>query len=180
MLNPIRFVNNIFDDQNFSDKSLRIFTEDHLIRLANNNTSGTYTPLLLATTTRYTIFYGDLSSEDIKKAISQGFTLGTNFARTAFLKGLSDYKNLIAFRVKENTPAYEEFFPHGVSEFYEAPLDGLSIIMDRLMAASNTHLLVSDPTEVAAMLVLVNNYKAARTAQLNAFSLAPIPFNTVT
>lgn len=165
-----RLVNDIFADRELTDSNLRAFAEDHLIRLANNNPGSVYTPLITATTTLYTAYYGSMTSEATKEAISEGLTIAMNAAATAVLDKLSNQRDLVAYKFGADSPTYQQFFPQGMDEYRRARLDDLTTILDRYMVAANLHLTADFPAEVTEVGNLITAYTTARTAQRDAFS----------
>lgn len=172
MLNPERLVDDLFDDPKLSDINLRAFSEDHLMRLSLpvNNLGGVYSTLVAETTTKYNAFFGSMTNESVKKAISEGLTIATMNARAALLAYLSKLQGLIKFKFGENSPTYQQFFPLGMTEYYEARLDELETIIQRFINAANANLLASHPTEVAELVSKANDFETARDAQQSAFA----------
>ena len=170
MLELTRLVNDIFDDKDLSDSNLRAYADDHLIRLANNNPGSVYTPLITDTTTAYTAYYGSMTDEATKEAVSEGLTITMNTAKDAVLEKLSKQRDLVAYKFGADSPTYQQFFPQGMDEYRRAQLDDLTTILDRYSAAANLHLTADFPAEVTEVDALVTAYKDARTAQRDAFS----------
>jgi len=170
MLNPIRLSNDIFDDPKLSDQKLRTYSDDQLIRIANNNPGGIYTGLITATTTAYTAYYGNMTNEAVILAVSEGLTVAMNGARTIVWDKLSTQQGLLVFLFGEESSIYQQFLPQGLTEYHNAALDNLTIILDRYETAAVAHLTAGYPLEVTAVATMIANYKAARTAQRDAFS----------
>jgi|GEM_PF-2569132 len=170
MLNPIRLTNDIFSDPKLSDQKLRTYSDDHLIRLANNNPGGIYTGLITATTTAYTAYYGSMTNEAVIIAVSEGLTVAMNEARDLVLEELSKQQGLLTFLFGDGSNIYQQFLPQGLTEYQRVALDNLSVILDRYVTAAVAHLTAGYPAEVTAVSGLVTNYKAARAAQRDAFS----------
>ena len=170
MLNPIRLVNDLFEDRQLSDANLRSFTEDHLSRLAQpeNNPGSIYSALISATTTKYTNYYGKISTEASRKAIAEGTTVTRNNARKATEEKISQLQGLVKFKFGETSAIYQEFFPLGVTEYIEAREGDVGTLFDRFVTTATTHLTADYPAEVTAMTTLVtafhNSYAARETA----------------
>ncbi len=170
MIQLTRLVNDIFDDRELTDANLRTYADDHLIRLANKNPNSVYAALIADTTSRYTDYYGSMTSEATKEAISEGLTIARRYAEEEVLAKLSRQRDLIAYKFGTDSPIYQQFFPQGMDEYRRARLDDLTTILDRYMAAATVHLTPEFPLEVAEMADLVLAYNNARTAQRDAFS----------
>ncbi|MCG3164341.1 MAG: hypothetical protein POELPBGB_00095 [Bacteroidia bacterium] len=167
MLNPIRLCFDLFDNEKLSNANLRGFTDNFLIRLALNNPGGIYTGLITDTTGKYTAFYGKITNEAVKDAISQGLTIATNNAKTAVIGELSNLQNLVKYRFGETSSTYQEFYPHGMDEYHQAKIDDIATILDRFVVAATTHLTAA---EAAQAVTLTGNFKTARNAQVTVFA----------
>ncbi|MCF8257978.1 MAG: carboxypeptidase-like regulatory domain-containing protein [Flavobacteriales bacterium] len=170
MITLTRLTNDIFADRDLSDANLRTFADDHLIRLANKNPGSIYDGLITATTTAYTAYYGIMTNQAVKEAVSEGLTESMNFKRDLVLARMSTQQDLISFLFKADHLTYQQFFPQGMTEYINARLDNLTTILDRYLVAMNANMPVAHATEVNDITNLINDYKAARTAQRDAFS----------
>ena len=167
MLNPIRLCFDLFDDEKLSNANLRGFTENFLIRASGNNPGGIYTTLIMDTTTKYTNFFGKITSELVKEAISQGLTIATTNAKVAVIGELSKLQNLVKYKFGETSTTYQEFYPHGMEEYHQAKIDDLAPLLDRFVTAAVTHLTA---VEAAQAITLTNAFKTARAAQVTVFA----------
>lgn len=167
MINILRLVRDLYDDRELIDSRLRAFADDHLIRLANNNPGNVYDPLITATTTVYTAYYGSMTNEAVKEAITEGLTIATDNAAKAVIAKLSSQQNLVAYNFGKDSTIYQEFFPLGMDEYHQARIDDLGTLLDRYIAAATTHLTPAQAGEVSTLATAFTN---ARTAQRNAFS----------
>jgi len=171
MLNPERLIEDLFDDQRLSDAKLRGFSDDALLRMSfpDNNPGGIYSTLITDTTSKYNAFFGKMNNVAIKKAISEGLTVTMEASRTAVVNYISDLNNLVKFKFKNSPATYQEFYPLGMKEYYDADLSQLPTLLARIKAAANTHLLASNPAEVGELIALIDAFTAARTAQQTLF-----------
>jgi hypothetical protein len=170
MINLLRLTNDIFDDKALSDLNLRSFSDNHLIRLANNNPGGVYSPMIASTTVAYTAYFGNMTNEAVKEAISEGLTVDMNIAREAVINKISKQQALVIFLFGDGIGIYQQFFPHGMDEYHQSKLDNLTTILERYQTAANAHLFTTYPTEVSDVTALITAYRNARNAQLSAFS----------
>lgn len=169
MLNPIRLVNDMFDTRALSDINLRTFADNHLIRLANNNPGSIYTPMITSTTGAYMAYFGVMTNEAVKEAISEGLTVDMNAARDAVVTKLSKQQALVIYLYGEGVGTYQQFFPQGMGEYHQAKLDNLTTIFERYQEAAITHLTANYLSEVNAITGLITAYRNARNAQVSAF-----------
>lgn len=171
-MNLEKLTENIFDDKNLSDTNLRFFTDDHLLRLslAANNPGGIYSPLITDTTTKYNAFFGRMTDAATKKAISEGLTITMEATKKAAIDFISDLRNLVIFKFRENSATYQEFYPQGMTEYHNANLPELPMLLQRYLTAATTHLNGSNPAEVTELTTKIDAFNAARTAQLTTFA----------
>lgn len=171
-MNPEKLIEDLFDDKNLADYNLRSFCDDHLLRLSipELNPGGIYNTIITATNTKYNAFFGKMTNEVTKKAISQGLTVNMETAKSEALEEVSHFENLVAFKFKPNTGTYKQFYPQGVSEYYDATIDQLPTIFTRIENAANANLLASNPADVAALIAKLSTFKDARAAQEVSFA----------
>jgi hypothetical protein len=167
MIDLLRLTNDVFDDASLSDPKLRTFAHDHLHRLTQLDTSGTFAPLIAATSTAYSAYYGNLTSEATAEAIGEGNTIATRNARAAVLKKLATQRHLVSFSFGQNGSVYQEFFPQGINAYRKASLDDLSTLLKRYETAALAHL---SPAEASQVQTLITAYTNARKDQLTTTS----------
>jgi hypothetical protein len=170
MFNPLRLCLDLFDDAALSDKGLQAFSEDHLLRIINNNPGAIYSTLISDTTTKYTAYYGKMSSQASQEAIKEGLTIAKNNARTNAEHKVSSLEGLVRFKFGVESQTYQEFYPHGLTEYHDSSDALLQIKFDRFVGAATTHLNADHPGEVTIISGLVTTFKNAHSAQNNAFS----------
>jgi hypothetical protein len=121
----------LFLSHKISRERLQAFCEYHIIALTNHNPGGIFTTLLTDVTNAFTAYYGDLVSASTNEAVKQGKTIAMKAARAALEKNISDNERLVAYTYRSDVRGYEEFYPHGVFEYYQADITELEIITDR-------------------------------------------------
>lgn len=122
MIELIRYFRILFLTPKLSRERLKAFCEDHIVRLTNNNPGGIFTTILTNVTAAYNAFFGDLSSFQLNEAVQEAKTEAMNASRTALLKQLSDNEKLVAYTYRNDAGVYQEFYPEGMDEYYQAPL----------------------------------------------------------
>src|SRR5688572_30545607 len=122
MIELIKYFRILFMSAKISRERLKDFTEDHIIRLTNNNPGGIFTVILTAVTNAYNSYYGDMSSEEVNLAVQEGKTVAMNNSRALLEKQLSDHEKLVAYTYRNAPETYEEFYPLGLKEYYDADL----------------------------------------------------------
>ncbi|HLG35930.1 MAG TPA: carboxypeptidase-like regulatory domain-containing protein [Bacteroidia bacterium] len=160
------FYKNFFDTKNISDDRLKKFAEHHLGALTANNSGGMFTTLLNDTNTAYNNYFGKISDEDINFAVQQSLTMSADNLIRTFKETVSRKEGLIASTFGTDSPAYQEFFPLGLTEYRHATKANVELLMNRMVSAANAH-----SAELGAPLAqlftdILSNYGTARTNQL--------------
>jgi hypothetical protein len=165
MMNPEKLIQDLFDDKNLSDANLRGFSEDMLQRMSLpvNNPGGIYSQLITDTSTRFTTFFGLMTNTATKKAISEGLTVTMNATKSDLLSYMSSLQGLVKFRFSETSATYQEFYPQGMSEYHDANLAQLPMLIDRFQNAANTHLTAAETGPLTARITAFTNARAAQT-----------------
>lgn len=167
MLNIINFFKILFDTVRISDLNLRKFCEDNLQRTIANNPGGIYNGLITDTTTAYNGYYGAIIDEDARTAVKEGSTIAMNNAMENFQDNVSQKEGIIRGTYGKDSPTYQEFFPYGLTEYSNANLQGVGVLMDRMVTASTAHQVELGLDFVTLFTNLRDTFNTARTAQLN-------------
>jgi hypothetical protein len=142
MINMETFFKNHFNTNRISDDNLRKFAEIHLQRMAAKNAGGQFSQMITDLTTAYTNYFGSMTDEDTKFAVQQGLTIAVENAVENFKKAVSQKEGIVRGNFGKNSPAYQEFFPLGLTEYNKANLQNVELLMQRMVTAANAH--VSD------------------------------------
>jgi len=166
MRNLLTYFKNIFDTKEISDENLRKFTEIHIQRLTNNNTGGIYDALILALVTAYTSYFGSITDEDTKTALKEGATVAMNIDMKAFKDAASQKEGIVRGIYGVKSPVYQEFYPHGITEYTNSTLENVETLMTRIVNAATNHQADIGDDFVNLFTLLKNNFGSTRTAQL--------------
>jgi|SRR5665213_3461194 len=158
---------NLFEGPRISDDNLKEFTEDHTQRLIANNNAGAFNPILSATQTCYTNYFGNISNEDTHSAVRKSLTLSADNLMETFKDTVSQKEGIIKGQYGVSSPTYLEFFPQGISEYRNAIKANIETLMNRMMNAATAHQTDLGNAFVQLFTDLHNNYVLARTSQLN-------------
>ena len=165
MRNLAFFFKNPFDDENISDERKNSFARDHINRTTDNNPGGRYTPMITATQTYYDGYFG--------KIVETGGSLALRKSKTITVEEVSkQVKNLISQKegvIKDIWPkkssGYTEFYPSGISEYWDATRDGILPLLDRYIEACGRHTGQLPANFVDQFRELRADYDAARSEQ---------------
>jgi hypothetical protein len=139
MIELAKYFRILFMSPQISRERLKDFTESHIARLNANNPGGIFTTILTNITILYNIYFGDLSSERVNLAVQEGKTIAMESSKTALLNNISENEGLISYTYRNNPETYEEFYPQGVDEYYQADLPTLETISERYKTVLNNH-----------------------------------------
>ncbi len=166
MINITVFFKNHLDTPHIGDDKLRKFTENHLQRMTANNPGGIYATLITDTAVVYTNYFGSMTDELTNSNIKEGKTVTVNLAVAAFKKEVSREEGLIRSKWGVGSPQYQEFYPQGVSQYTNASLENIEMLMVAFVNAATAHVADLGAPFVTKFTTLKNNFSAARTDQL--------------
>lgn len=156
---------NHFDNPEISDDELQKFSEDHLARL-----SAAHDPrlaeILADTGTAHLQFYGSISNEDVAAAVRQGMTVQVDNTIQEFKKLVQRKEGAVRSAFGQESAEYQDFFPHGLTEYTHATKETIERLMERLVTVANIHKGSLEPELVKDLALLRDKYKPQREAQL--------------
>lgn len=162
----IFFINH-FNTERISDNNIRKYAEDHLQRIIANNTGGIFNQLITDTTSAYNGYFGAITDEDSKTAIKEGSTISMNNALRQFKSDVSQKEGIIKGTYGVKSSVYQEFYPHGITEYTNATLGSAPLLMQRMITASTAHLADLGQPFVDLFTTHSNTFNTLRTSQLN-------------
>jgi len=161
-----RFPVNQFDTAKISDDSLKKFSEIAMQRFIANNPGSIYDTMIAAITAAHTDYYGAITDEDVKTAIKEGSTVAMNGSLKLFKETVSQKEGIIRGTYGADSPTYQEFFPHGITEYTKSTLATAETLMDRMVTASTAHVVELTAAFVTLFTNLKTSFLAKRDAQL--------------
>ncbi len=165
MVNLATFFKVPFDSKEISDDDLRAFTLDHLQRL-KAAAGAKYAALVAPTEAAYTGYFGAMTGEDTAASLREGLTRRVNAAVEAFQAAVSQKEGIVRGTFGKDAPAYQEFFPRGLSEYGRATLAEIETLMTRMTDAALRHKTELGQPLADQFAALRAEFVAARTAQL--------------
>jgi len=169
-LNPMislqNFYSNPFDTKNIGDDNFKKFVQKHLAQAAAKNGGGLFTTMIADTTVAYTNYFGAIDDEDVKSAVQQSLTMAADNLIKTFKGSVSQQEGFIRSFYAVSSPAYQEFFPHGITEYREGNKANIETLMNRIATASQNHVADLGAPFVAIWTNIKSNYQTARSSQL--------------
>lgn len=115
------------------------FAEDTIQRTTANNPGGIYDTLITDTVTQYTGYFGALSDKSTQKAVLESKTLSMENSLQTFKSFVSRQEGLIRSKWGKDAPEYQEFYPQGITEYTNATLSTVEVLMSRYKNAAAEH-----------------------------------------
>ena len=180
-MNLDNFFRNQFDTKVISDDHLNRYSEEHMALLG---AVARFAPLVSATLTAHTGYFGALSSEAQKAAIQKSLTAAMDAKLEEFKDLASRHEGAVRSLWGEGSPEYLRFYPAGVTEYRLASLANVEEKMARYEQALGelggqlapavvaAFVAPGDPNNLAVPRGVIVRFRAARAAQLQAKGLA--------
>ncbi len=166
MINLNTLFKNHFDSPKISDDKLKVFSEDHIQRLSVNNETGMLTTTVNDTTAIHSSYFGAIVNEATNIAIRQSNTKSVDNIIDTFIRGVRRYEGAVRSALGEDSPAYLEFFPQGLTEYSNATKTNIERLINRFIKAADNHNAQLGGDIVSFFTNINTNYVSARTAQL--------------
>ena len=160
-----------FSDKDFSIAELLDFSQDHLGRLATQNTDDRYDEMLTATTTAYEGLGGTVSNETTAQAVQKARTNAKVSHLKAILERVRRLSGSVVGTFGQDSSEYLEFFPQGLKDWNAARESEITGLLNRVIAAAGTHLpamtaeLTALKTTWITLLAAASGGRAATTAK---------------
>lgn len=150
-----------------SDLHTKNFSEDLLVRITHYNDLGQYDVMLNDTQAAHTAFFGEITSEDILKALRMGRTRSVDIIIDRFKTNISHYEDVINVKYLKEDPKYIEVFPQGVTEYSKASKTNITVLFTRIGTWVTTNAAGFDPAFVTEVSGYLTDYNTARGEQLD-------------
>ena len=147
-------------------EKFRKFFEKHIQLTTAKNTGGEYTQIIADSNAKYSEFYDSYLLEDTSSAIQQGMTITVDNIITEFKAKVKQNEGLIRSKFNVDTAEYQEFFPHGITEYTGANKEDVLTLMERMVNRGTAYLAQLGQPFVDLFTDILSRYSAARTAQL--------------
>lgn len=133
------FFNNCFKVEYVSNGKFAKFAFDHYQRLIANNEGGVYDNLIQATQLKYELFTAVLSSTDQHFTLQQSRTKTVDVIMEDFVALTRRFSNYAKSLFGEASAEYEEYFPHGLTEYSFCNKTTVQLLLARLSTSVENH-----------------------------------------
>jgi len=117
------------------------FVYDHIQRLKNANNPH-YAAIILAITALWESLFGNIETYDVSLNEQVSFTKQFRKIMHDCIASASELEPFVLVHYKKGTTEYEEFYPHGLTEYHKMNETNALVLMDRLI--EKTHKYGSD------------------------------------
>lgn len=169
-MNIEKYFEILFARSSISNGELKNFAEDHRAKLNSHNNSGPlsgqFADLLAALNPLYDSFVGRISTEDSASAGQQGETISKNEALASFCHLVSLREARVRDKFPKGSAPYEEFFPHGLSEYNRPTMAKAVVLMDRMVDKATKFVADTGADMVTEFTAARSAFQNARTEQV--------------
>jgi hypothetical protein len=150
------------------DLTINKFFQEHVVAIDSRNTTGQYDTMYNATKTAAKDFLDAITDKDTKSARCQGQTKKVDILVKNFKKGLPRFERVVGLAFLPDGDTYQEFFPHGMKEYYKATKTNIDGLMLRLWKTASSHTSSLDAAFIDGLEQSYLQFKQARAEQLTA------------
>lgn len=130
-----RYFDDFFDDKHYSLNELLKYSNDHHSKMKKNNPGGVFDSLLADTGVHISTVEAISKLLESNLASRQDETIDVNEVLIKFKKEASHVENLIAYTLNRKSGDYQNFYPHGVTEYTNMNLENAKYKMTRFVGA---------------------------------------------
>jgi hypothetical protein len=114
------------------------FVSNHIARTKSLNNPA-FAPLILSTQAQYDAIFGNLENYDRDSNSRQSYTKQVNQKMKEFSGKVLEMESLVCVKFKKKSPTYEEFYPHGRTEYYRTNKKNILMIFERIIKLTTTY-----------------------------------------
>ncbi len=167
MKNLISYFNVLLNSSTISDTRVYSFGLDHLGKLKTNNPGQRYDAMISTTEALLAEFYTKAVDKERSRALREGSTANVTELRDEAERFISRQEGAIRSIFGKDSQVYQEFYPHGITEYRQAPLDHFSDLLDMFIRAVEAHAAELPPQIKTEIVGLRDRYREARNEQIN-------------
>ena len=166
MINLEVFFSNHFNTERISDDKMDLFAQDHIARLKANNPGNIYDPVITNTESAYNGYFSSKTKESVSAAQKEAATVNVEKYAKEFIDLASMKEGIIRGTWGKESSQYQEFYPHGITEYTKATRASMNELMDRYLQAATNYAAELPANFIDTFTLLINNYKTSRDLQL--------------
>ncbi len=162
-----RLTRDLFTSDQYSRNELNLFTSDFISRYkktANPVLPAAEMSLLESTYQKFKDGLGELST---KGAFQKGGTVSKQDAYDDVLDFIRTKEGIIKGTFKKGSAAYTEFYPMGLSQYHNASVEGMKVLLVSYAAAANKYKAELGATFITELTDLQLAYTTARDEQVD-------------
>ena len=166
MINLEVFFRNHFNTDKISDDKMDLFAQDHIARLKTNNPENIYDPVITDTETAYNGYFSSKTKESVSAAQKEAATVNVEKYAKEFVELVSMKEGIIRGTWGKESSQYQEFYPHGITEYTKATRATMNELMERYLQTATKYAAELPANFIDIFTALINNYTTSRNLQL--------------
>jgi hypothetical protein len=132
------FAKNPFLTIDISKNRFGKFVSDHIDRMKSHN-NPVFASLILSTEALYASIFGNLENYDNNYNNQISLTRQVDQKIQEFVNNVLDMESLVCVKFKKKSATYQEFFPHGRTEYYRAKKKNILVLFERIIGLTTTY-----------------------------------------
>lgn len=157
---------NFFNNKAITTTRLYNFAKDSLSRFQTQNENNSYDDIIGYLEEPINRLNEKISTVDVALGLQLGKTMTVDQFIRLFKKTMSEKEGVIADAVGGfDSPKYKEFYPHGVSEYTNAPKRKLTTLVERVYTVTGSNSTLLSPALVTKMQAFKSSWDMNRTDQ---------------
>lgn len=166
MISEDLFFKNHFDDPKIINTRLETFTGDMIGKLTAGNTGSRFQPILDKLGISYPAFTGDVSDVAIALTLQKSSTMTVEGAHKLFKTTMSAQEPFIASALGgRDQPAYQQFYPHKISEYSRSTQAEMSTLTATVKAAAIANAVALGTTLATLLQGFAAQWSSTKTTQ---------------
>ncbi|MBI9038513.1 MAG: hypothetical protein JEY97_10300 [Bacteroidales bacterium] len=166
MINIETFFRNHFNTKEISDDRMDLFTQDHIARLKANNPENIYDVVITKTEGAHNGYFSAKTTESVSAAQKEAATVNVEKYAKEFIDMVSMKEGIIRGTWGKDSAAYQEFYPHGITEYIKATRANMNGLMERFLQGATKYAGELPANFIDLFNTIITNYQASRDLQL--------------
>lgn len=161
-----KLTRDLFTSNQYSRNELNLFTSDFIGRYRKTKNPVPLTPQMSMLETAYQKFKDGLGELSSKSAFQKGGTISKQDAYDDVLDFIRTHEGTVKSIFKKGSAAYTEFYPRGLTQFHEATVEGMKVLLTGYAATADKYKVQLGADFITELTALQTAYANARDEQV--------------
>ncbi|MGB4775695.1 MAG: hypothetical protein WBP45_11010 [Daejeonella sp.] len=161
-----RLTRDLFNSSHYSRNELNLFTSDFIGRYKKTKNPVPLTPQMSMLETAYQKFKDGLGELSSKSAFQKGGTISKQDAYDDALDFIRTHEGTVKSIFKKGSAAYVEFYPQGLTQFNQATVEGMKVLLTGYAATADKYKAKLGAAFITELTDLQTAYTNARDEQV--------------